>query len=327
MKNTAKTLLGALLISTIAVSPAVLAEAQTGAKATDTTMAKQSNKQNAQDKANNKAVQDKQKSQKDLLEEVNKGVSEGFKKVLEATQLINEGKDKEAIKALQEATGKFDVALAADPDMGLIPIAADVQVTQLLSTSDAVKAQVDLAIDLLKDSKVQAARAILLPLRDDMETRTAYLPMQTYPDAIKLATKLLLQENREGALETLATGLSTVVEKASIIPLSLVRAEAMIIAAADLDKEKEKDKALKLLDAAAEQLKFATVMGYTDEDSVEYDALKDQIKALKKEIKGGNVVERLYGKLKDSFKKLIDKKSEQKEKPADSNKAKANDKK
>jgi vacuolar-type H+-ATPase subunit E/Vma4 len=322
MNKTSKYLLSSLLIGGLFISPVVLAE-----KTTDTKKAISST-QNSVDKqqtaANNKAIKDKQKSQKDLLEEVNKGVSEGFDKVQEATKLIQDGKEKEAIKALQEATGKFDIALAANPDLGLIPIAAKVQVNELLTTPDLVKSQVKLAKELLEDAKVQTARTVLLPLRDDMETRTAYLPMATYPDAIKLATKMLIDKNKDAALETLAIALSTVVEKSSIIPLSLVRAEAMITAASELDKEKGKDKALKLLDAANEQLTLATTLGYTDKDSDLYEALKNQISAVKKEITGGNVVEKLYDKLKTSFDNLIKKSSDQKvkEQPQQTDKTK-----
>ncbi len=313
MKNTYKNLLGTLLVSSLAISSVVLADqpADTTKKATAKPLA-QAKTDKAQAQTNNKAIKKKQDKQNNLLEEVNKGISEGFNKVQEATKLINDGKEKEAIQALQDATGKFDIALAANPDIKLIPIAAEVRVNELLTTSALVKTQVDLAKDLLEDSSVQAARAVLLPLRDDMETRTAYLPMATYPDAIKLATKMLVEKNKDAALETLAVALTTVVEKASIIPLSLIRAEALITAASELDKEKGKDKALKLLDAAKEQLNVATALGYTTKDSNLYDALKDQISAVKKEITGGNVVEKLYDKLKTSFENLIKKNSDQK---------------
>ncbi len=320
MKNTYKTLLGTLLVSSIAISSVVLADqpADTTKKAMGKPLV-QAKTDSAQAQANNKAIKKKQDDQNKLLEEVNKGISDAFKKVQEATRLIKDGKEKEAIKALQEATGKFDIALAANPDINLIPIAAEVRVNELLTTPALAKTQVELAEDLLKDGQVQAARTVLLPLRDDMETRTAYLPMATYPDAIKLATKMLLEENKDAALATLATALSTVVEKSSIIPLSLIRAEALITSASELDKEKGKSKALELLDTAKAQLKLATVLGYTSKDSDLYDALNEQINAVKKEITGGNVVEKLYDKLKTSFKNLIKKNSDQKVKEKASN--------
>ncbi len=317
MKKLNKALLiSSLLIGSLAVSPSVLAESHTKAgmkkEATKVLVPAKPVVSKEQDKANKKAIVTKAKSQTDLLKEVNKDVAEGFKDVIEATKLIKEDKIKEAIKKLQAATGKFDIALAANPDLGLIPVAGSVVVSELITTPQSVKEQVSLAKDFLDDSKVQAARAILAPLQDDMVTRTTLLPMTTYPDAIKLATKMLVDGKKDAAIATLATAMSTFVEEVSVVPLSLIRAEAMIVAASELDKEKEKDKALLLLDAAQQQLEVATALGYTTKDTDLYEGLKDQIKALKKEITGGNVVEKLYSKLKKSFANLIHKKSEKK---------------
>lgn len=311
-KTIRHTLLSSLLASTLAISPAALAETQSTstAKPISTNSIATSPEQN---KANHDAIASQAKTQNDLLEKVNKSVSEGFAKVIEAGKLISQGKEKEAISALEAATGKFDIAIAANPELGLTPIDARVHVTEMITTSATVKAQVSLANSLLKDSKVQAARSILLPMRDDIETRTIYLPMATYPDAIKLATKMLVDGNKEAALETLNVAFSTLVQKVSIIPLSLIRAEAMVIAASELDKEKGKEKAMNLLDAADEQLKIAVALGYTTDNSIAYEDLSKQIKALKKEAKGPNMVEKLYTKLRESFKNLVKESSEQKE--------------
>ena len=331
MKNTKNALiLTGLLIGSLAVSPAVLADTQAktqtttsnavashvkaGAenKAKQTLKASKPAVSEAQDKANKKAIVDKAQSQVDLLKEVDKGIAEGFKKVIEATKLIKEDKVKEAIKALQGATGKFDVALAANPKLALIPVASSVSINELITTPEAVKAQTKLAKEFLEDSNVQAARALLLPLQDELVTRTTSLPMTTYPDAIKLATKMLVEGKKEAASATLETALSTFVDETSIVPLSLVRVESMVLAASELNKETDKDKALVLLSAADQQLQVATELGYTTKNSSLYEGLSQQIKAIKKEITGGNVVEKMYSKLKDSIKNLIGKNSEQK---------------
>jgi hypothetical protein len=329
MKNVKNALiLSGLLIGSLAVSPTVLAETQAktevasevknhikaGAenKAKNKLKATKPAVSKEQDKANKKAIIDKAKNQVDLLKEVDQGIIDGFKKVVEATKLIRENKEKEAIKALQESTGKFDIALAANPKLGLIPLASAVSINELLTTAEAVKAQTKLAKEFLDDSKVQAARALLIPLQDELVTRTTLLPMTTYPDAIKLATKMLVEGKKDAAVMTLETALSTFVEEVSVIPLSLLRVEAMMLAASELDKEKDKDKALSLLAAAEEQLQVATALGYTTKSAGIYKDLSDQIAALGKEAKGGNVVEKLYTKLKTSVKDLIGKSSEQK---------------
>ncbi len=313
MKNMKQTvLLTGLLLGTLAASPTVLADAKqptSQAQQAKTVEATKPAVNKEQDAANKKAISDKAKSQNKLLKEVNSGVSEGFRKVVEAAKLINEDKSEEAIKALQDATGKFDIALAANPDLNLIPIASAVKVTELVTNPILIKAQTTLAKEFLAKSKIQAAKAILAPMQDDMVTRTTLLPMTTYPDAIKLATKMLIEGKKDAALATLSTAFSTFVDEVSVIPLSLLRVESMIATASELDKEKDKDRVLVLLDAASDQLEVATLLGYTDKQSELYEDLAKQIKALKKEAKGGNIVERLYKDLKGSIESLIDKKS------------------
>ena len=131
--------------------------------------------------------------------------------------------------------------------------------------------------------------------------------MGTYPDAIKLATKYLIDGKKDDAVVTLAATLSTIVVEKAIVPLAIIRTESLIKTASELDKEKDKVIAHELLDAAHEQLEIATLLSYTDEDSKAYEDLKAQIKAVKKEIDGKNAVEKMYDKIKGSIKRLIGK--------------------
>jgi cellobiose phosphorylase len=117
---------------------------------------------------------------------------------------------------------------------------------------------------------------------------------------------------KQDALATLATTLSTVMIEKSIIPLAIVRTESLLKTASELDKSKDKAKAHELLNAAQEQLEIATLLGYADKESKAYEAIKDQIKAVKKEIDGKNAVEKMYDKVKASVKQLIGKEKESK---------------
>ncbi len=303
-------LMAAAVTSTFAITPLVLADETKHATAPAASENGDDKKDMKQQETQKKAIAKQEKKQNELLEKINKDVLDGFKKVADATKLINDGKEKDAIDVLEAATGKFDIALAANPDLGLIPIAASVDVIALITLPETVKAQVELAKDYLSDSRVQVARAILAPLTDEIVTSTSYLPMSTYPDAIKLATKELVAGNQQAASEVLATALSTIVINRSVIPLSLVRAESMIKAASETDKENDKAMAMSLLDDAKQQLKLATALGYTDKHSSVYKDISAQIKALKKEAKGKNKVEKLYVKLQESVKGLLGKHSE-----------------
>jgi hypothetical protein len=268
---------------------------------------------NEQKKEVNKAIKSQASKQQKKLEIVNESILEAFKKVDEATQLLEkEGKEKEATKLLEVATGKFDVALAADPKLSLIPVDAEVSVRELITTPETIKAQSQLTIDLIKDNKLQAARALMLPMQDELVTITTYLPMTTYPDVIKEATKNLIDGKKEEAVGVLATGLSTFVRKVSVIPLAIIRAESMLNSASMLDKEKDKVVIKSLLRNAESQLEIATLLGYTNKKSAAHADIKAQITAIKREIDGGNVVEKMYSTLKGSFKKLIGEQSEQK---------------
>jgi hypothetical protein len=308
---TTRMLVGLLALGLAAGSPLFAEGAKGGADAKAPAVAAPKDQAvKAPAKDNQAAIKEHVQAQNKLMESINKGVTEGLAKAVEALALIRQNKVEDAVKALEAATGKFDIALGADPSMGLIPVDVSIIATELKMTPDEVKDQVKLARDLLKDYKVQAARAVLMPLRDDLVTRVVSLPMTTYPDAIKLATKMLAEGNTDAAINILETALTTLVEKVSVIPLPLIRVEAMIQAASELDKEKGKDKALELLDQAQDQLKLATLLGYTDKESAAYEDLAAQIKALKKEAKGKNIVEKMYEKLNKSIKELMNRSAE-----------------
>ncbi len=267
----------------------------------------------AQQAASDQAIAKQEGKQNAMLQAINENVVAGFDKVREAARLLTqEGREKEAIAALEAATAKFDIALVAKPDLSLVPIDSRVQIAELITTPKMIKEATDSAVDMLKDGRLQAARKLLLPLRDEMVTETVLLPMETYPDAIKLATAELIKGDKDKAMAILDEAFNTFVIMRSVLPLSLLRAEAFIIEAAALDKEKDKEKALKLVEAAQMQLEVAVLLGYADKKSRAYEDLKDLVKGLRKEIQGGNVVEKLYFKLKQGLRKLIGEESQQK---------------
>ncbi len=295
-----KTMLNGLLVASMLASSALWAEAdkpvlsEAQQATSEQAIAKQEGKQNA------------------MLQAINEEVVTGFAKVQEAARLLTqEGREKEAIAALEAASAKFDIALTAKPDLSLVPIDTRVTIAELLTTPEMIEEASDTAVDMLRDGKLQAARKILLPLRDEMVTESVLLPMETYPDAIKLATAELIKGNKEKAMGILGEAFNTFVLMRSVVPLSLLRAEGFIIEASKLDKEKDKEKARKLVEAAQMQLEVAVLLGYADKKSQAYEDLKDQAKALRKEIDGGNVVEKLYFKLKQGLRKLIGEESRQ----------------
>ncbi len=262
----------------------------------------------ASNKATTEAIRNETSRQKELLKKINTDVAEGIKRVIHAIKLLDMGKDKEAISALQAATGKFDVALAADPTLALIPVDAYVTVYNLAASAEVIRKRLGRVEELLDDGKVQAARELLSGLRDEMSINTVYLPMATWPDSVKLATRYLINDKRFEAITILNTALASTVSETTVVPLGLIRAQSLIRQASELRDDKQA--ALDFVQAAREQLHIAELLGYTDDESALYKDLHKQIDALEKEIKGKNVVARLYENLSQSFVRLIGKESE-----------------
>ncbi len=251
-----------------------------------------------------KAIEQEQNKQNELLQKVNAGVKEGLDHVLKAVELLGEEKDADALSELQAAAGKFSTALAANPDLGMVPVDGYVTIHELITTPTTIKKTLDEVDDLLDDGKVQDARILLSTLRDEMEIATVFLPMATYPDAIDLAAKYLVDGKRDRALEVLDTAASSLVTEVTTVPLGLIRAKSLIKKASEQDKT-DKAAALILVNAAREQLRVSEVLGYTNEKSESYRKLNKKIDQLEKEINGKNAVEKLYDELATAFSNLI----------------------
>jgi hypothetical protein len=207
---------------------------------------------------------------------------------------------------LESAIGKLEVALSAKHSPKLLPIDATVKATEYLGSVKDVKAGIDTTIDLLKDHKVQEARAIINALVSEIDVVSVNLPVATYPQALKLAASYLHEGKVDQAKEVLVTALSTLVEDVVVIPIPIVKATALIDTASKIAK-KDKDQALKHLDLAKEELEKAELLGYTSKSDVTYKSLYDQIKKVKKEIKGKNKAEKLFEELVNKLKSFKDK--------------------
>ena len=223
-----------------------------------------------------------------------------------AIQSLEHKKVDEAKKQLQIATEKFDLALKNDPTLNIVPLDEQVSVFETLSSAKEIQHTLTEAQELLTRYKLNEARATLAPLRDEMEIKIISLPMKVFPLATKDALKALNKGDTKGAMVIMAEAYNTFLIENAVIPLPLLKAQDLITDAANLDKSK-KEEATKLLNEAKEELERAHVLGYTSKHSPEYKALVDTIDTVKKEIKGKNIVEKLYDKLKEDFVSLVHK--------------------
>jgi len=115
------------------------------------------------------------------------------------------------------------------------------------------------------------------------ESPTVSIPLGTFPLAIKNAIAQINAGKTKEAALVLDEVLNTLVERTEIIPLPLLRAEALLTVASelehkeDLTKEKSRAEVLKLANAAKEKLKLAELLGYGSKDDYRllYTAIDD----------------------------------------------------
>ncbi len=242
---------------------------------------------------------------KDMSKNTSKSIIEAIRLTFQAAQDIANSKLNDASKKLEQASKDFDEALKKNPKLDLVPIAQEIQIKTFAGSSKVIEKALDLATKLLKEHKTQDVRAIVLPLRDEMDFIIQYLPMKTYPIVTKHASELLKKKKVKEALVVLKKGFNTIIAVENIIPTPLMLASDMTIEASKLDKSK-KDTAIKLLESAKEQLKRAELLGYTSKHSEAYKSVEKQIDAIETEIKGKNIVEKMYEELANKFKSLFE---------------------
>ena len=139
-----------------------------------------------------------------------------------------------------------------------------------------------------------------------MTVRTQLLPMALYPKATTLALEQLKQGHEKAAVQTLRGAFSMLVTETEMLPLPLLRAQALTEAASGLDAAQTQE-ALALISRADDELKKAVLLGYTSADNIDYKRIKDHLAALKKSAEEDHVSGELYLKLRDAFDILLKK--------------------
>ncbi len=219
---------------------------------------------------------------------------------------LDKNDTKSAIKDLEAATGKLEVALAAEHAPKFLPIDTAITAVEYLGDVKEIKRNIDTVKDLIDDGKIQEARKLLTTLQSEIDVTTVNLPVSSYPDALKLAAKYLHDNKPEQAKAVLVAALNTMVEETIVIPIPVLKADALIVAASKIAKE-DKEQALKHLAQAKVELEKAKVLGYTSKSDVTYKALRKAIEKTEKEIKGKNKAEKLFEDLINKIKSFKEK--------------------
>ncbi len=231
---------------------------------------------------------------------------ESLKHAHEAMMALEKNDAKGATEKLESALGKLEVVLASKKVPKLLPIDSIIKVNEFVGTSKDVETALKAVRTLLNKNKVQEARALMLPLQSEIDITTVSLPLGSYPDALKLAAKYVHSDELDKAKDVLSIALSTFTSVTAIVPIPLVKATDLIVAAEVVSKD-DKDRALMYLDSASESLKVAHALGYVSKSETTYKVLQEQIEAVQKEIRGPNKAEKLFETLKSSLKEFKEK--------------------
>lgn len=228
---------------------------------------------------------------------------------MKALKLLDEKETKEALAALERATGKLDLILARDPSLNLAPVDVEVVTYDLLADLDTIKAVIKQAKDYLEDGEIQKARPLVANLASEIVFRTTSIPLATYPDAIKAVAPLIDEGKLDEAKAALQTALNTlVVTTDDVIPLPALRAKHLLNnaeALAENEKRTDKDNETltKQLEEARKQLKMAELLGYGDKKS--FKSMYEQLDQIEKKTAGGKSGKGWFDKIKQHLSDLI----------------------
>lgn len=221
-----------------------------------------------------------------------------------ALAALDEGKEKEAIAALERATGKLEILLAREPELALAPTDSEAVTYDLWATPEAVLQARKKAMKHLEAGRVQEARRVMQGLASEIVIRTTNVPLVTYPAAIKIAASLIDDDRVDEAKRVLQTALNTLVVKEEIVPLPVMAAEAMLEEAEKLaeksERSDEENKQLaELLKVSREKIEFAQALGYGDKK--DFKVMYKELDLIEEKTAGGKSGEGFFEKIKKSL--------------------------
>ena len=224
----------------------------------------------------------------------------------QAVKEIDEKKIDEAKKSVQKALGKLESILASEKTPKLLPIDNQMVVKNFIGSSKDVEIVLERVKKLLDSKKIQEAGELLISLQSEIDVTTMSLPLVSYPDALKLASKYLIENQPTKAKGVLAIALNTFVKDEKIIPIPLINSLKLVSTASEIAK-KDKEQALKHLEWAKDELHKTELLGYVSSSSTTYKQVNELIEKIEKEVKGDNKAEKLFKELSEKIKEFKDK--------------------
>ncbi len=251
------------------------------------------------------AVEKERKKAEHIKEELNKKAVRALADTYKVLDLLEKQKSKEALELLKEVIGELEVILAANKEVSLIPVNTYTIVVDTPLNPDEISKKIAQVERMLKQGDVQGARLLLDTLQSEIDIVIENLPLATYPDAMKLASKYIVDGKLSEARSVLSIALNSMVVKKIVVPIPLVRAADLVEEASKTAKS-DREQALRYLDEAQKQLRMARVLGYGKDEPEVYKDLQARIDAIKKEVGGKNKAAQMFEELLEKLRQFKD---------------------
>jgi len=245
----------------------------------------------------NAVVKAEKKAQNTVL--INEAVK-AIQYTQDALIYLNGKNTQKAKESIKKAIGELSDLLNRPNSPYLLPIDVNINAYQFSGKTEDVAKLVNQAKILVAENRLPQAREILNSLRDEIVIKTVNLPIATYPATLNLAIKYLNENKLDEAKDVLAMALSTLVETDTVIPIPLIKAQALIQKASEAIKI-NKPQSVKYLEEAKNQLSLAQILGYTSTSDTTYRMLKEKITNIESEIRKGHKTNSLF---EDLIKKI-----------------------
>ena len=247
-------------------------------------------------------------AEQQALKTLDKDAIAAIEQAAQAIDSITAGKTADALKGIEEATGKVNIVLARNPELALIPVSVEALIIDTAPRDIGdIKKLADAADGAISLDDFPTARALLGALRSEVRIRTYNLPLGIYPTALQEAARLL-DKNSQAASIALLAALNSLVTVDQVAPLPLLVAQEAINQA-QTSAQKDKNATQKVVETAEFELNRAMALGYAAQDP-EYEALKDDISKLKKQLKGSEDTTSAFSKLKERLEAFLKRKSD-----------------
>jgi len=217
---------------------------------------------------------------------------------------LQDDKADEATAALEAAIGKLEVTLAANPDMTLAPVDVATAVIDVAQSPAEIRASRTRALRLLKDHQLQLARDVITGLASEIDISTTYIPLGSYPLALKSAAALIKDGQNDAAIAVLGNALGTLVVVDTVLPLPLLNADVLIEEAKALSEnaertDEENTRLAALLDALDAEIAKGEALEYGGAGA--FDEIRAEMKQIRSATDAGRAGSGLFDKLKGLF--------------------------